>query len=153
MPDTRTDVLLLEAAARPDLRREHMGILLSLMAMPGDAEEYREASDDLLLELTWTVAEQERIVAGHKALLAGEIDRRSRSELGYSGLAQRKGHRTAQELLRVTTGSTLRDAKVAVDVGRMAAEAAQVGVARHRHQRQQHAHVLAPEVGPSGRLQ
>jgi hypothetical protein len=103
-----------------------MGMLLSLMAMAGDAEEYREASDDLLLELTWCVAEQERIVAGHKAMLAGEIDRRSRSELGYSGLAQRKGHRTAQELLRVTTGSTLRDAKVAVEVGRMAAEAASV---------------------------
>ena len=123
MPEVRTDVLALEAAARPDLRREHMGMLLSLMAVAGDAEEYRAADDDLLLELTWIVAEQERIIAGHKAMLAGEIDRRSRSELGYSGLAQRKGHRTAQELLRVTTGSTLRDATVAVEVGRMSAEA------------------------------
>jgi hypothetical protein len=105
-----------------------MGMLLALMAMPGDAEGYREASDDLLLELTWCVAEQERIIAGHKAMLAGEIGRRSRGELGYSGLAQRKGHRTAEELLRVTTGSTLRDAKVAVEVGRMAAEAAEVAV-------------------------
>ena len=126
MPEPSTDVLPLEAAARPDLRREHMGMLVSLMAMAGDAEEYRTASDDLLLELTWIVAEQERIVSGHKAMLAGEIDRRSASALGYSGLAQRKGHRTAQELLRVTTGSTLRDAKVAVEVGRMAAEAGQV---------------------------
>lgn len=51
------------------------------------------------------------------AAASAEVARRSAPSLGSAGLAQRSGHRTPQELLRVTTGSTMREATGAVRVG------------------------------------
>ena len=42
---------------------------------------------------------------------------------GSTGLAQRTGYRTAQELVRVTTGSTARDAATSVRVGLLTVDA------------------------------
>ena len=67
-----------------------------------------------LLTLATAVTAAVRAANIASALIAGEIDRRSSSP---DGLAQRLGHRTAIELVKVVTGSTGRDAAVAVRVG------------------------------------
>lgn len=64
-----------------------------------------------------------RLVDARSAALAGEVARRSTPQLAHSGLAQRHGHRTAEECVRVTTGSSKRDARVAVRAGAMLAGA------------------------------
>ena len=69
-------------------------------------------ADLLMLSRDLATARHRLEAAG--ALVAGEIARRS---VGTDGLAQRHGHRTAIEMVRVTTGSTGRDAAVAVRVG------------------------------------
>jgi hypothetical protein len=61
------------------------------------------------------------------ALLAGEVARRSRPELGSSGLAQRTGYRTPEEFVKVTTKSTAREAVQAVKAGALLGEVADEG--------------------------
>ena len=126
MPETRTDVLneqvLDETPCGRDVLDENLGVLVFLLGAAAEPDEYRALPDDRLLELTRLVAEQKRLVGGHETALAGEVARRSNPALGYQGLAQSLGHRTAEELMRVTTGSTLRDARTTVEVGRMVAE-------------------------------
>ena len=68
-------------------------------------------------------AEESRLADAYNTLTAGQLARRSAPELGSTGLAQRTGHRTAQELVRVTTGSTARDAATSVRVGTLTADA------------------------------
>ena len=68
-------------------------------------------------------AEESRPADAYNTLTAGQLARRSAPELGSTGLAQRTGHRTAQELVRVTTGSTARDAATSVRVGTLTADA------------------------------
>ena len=55
-----------------------------------------------------------------EALTAGEISRRSRPELGLQGFAQRAGHRTVEEFLKVEAGVSGRDAAAAVRAGALA---------------------------------
>lgn len=81
---------------------------------------YSPLADDELLELTRQAARLQSLAATLTAVLAGEIARRSAPELGQAGLAQRSGHRTPHELMRVTTGSTAREASSAVRVGALA---------------------------------
>ena len=90
-----------------------------------DAADYRALSESDLLEITKLWAEHQRLAGAHGALAAGEIAHRSTRELGHSGLAQRTGHRTPEELVRVTTGSTAREASSSVRAGRLAHEAAE----------------------------
>jgi len=89
----------------------------ALSAVPRELDSVRALDDTALLALTRLAADEVRLAQLHVSLLAGEIARRSRGELGHSGLAQRTGHRTADELVRVTTGTRLADARVAVRVG------------------------------------
>jgi hypothetical protein len=89
----------------------------ALSAVPRELDSVRALDDSTLLDLTRLAADEVRLAQLHVSLLAGEIARRSRGELGHSGLAQRTGHRTADELVRVTTGTRLTDARVAVRVG------------------------------------
>ena len=77
---------------------------------------YAGLSDTDLLDLTRQAALLQSRAATLTAVLAGEVDRRSAPGLGQAGLAQRLGHRTPQELMRVTTGSTAREASSAVPV-------------------------------------
>jgi len=78
---------------------------------------YSPLSDDELLQLTREAARLQSLAATLTAVLAGEIARRSAPALGQAGLAQRRGHRTPHELVRVTMGSTAREASSAVRVG------------------------------------
>ena len=83
------------------------------------AGDLRLLGDDELLSLTDLGAHARRLVDARTALIAGELARRSRPELAHEGLAQRLGHRTVEELVRVTTGESRRDAVTAVNAGRL----------------------------------
>jgi len=87
-----------------------------------------QATDDTeLVALSKLAAREKQLAEAHLALIAGEIAARSGRELGHSGLAQREGFRNASELLKVTTGSTGREATTAVRVGTLVREAATSG--------------------------
>lgn len=101
-------------------------MLMRLLDPSADSAQLRRASDDELLQVAGIVAQQAHAVQAQQALIAGEIARRSRPELGLSGLASSRGHRTPAELVRVTTGSTLRDARTTVEVGMLLVETAQL---------------------------
>jgi len=90
----------------------------ALAGVPRDPDAYRALGDDTVLDLMRLAADEVRLAQLHVSLLAGEIARRSAPELGSAGLAQRTGHRTADELVRVTTGTRVADARAAVRVGR-----------------------------------
>ena len=100
-----------------DLLEQHGTIVTALSAVP---RSYSSVLDDDLLALGRVVASLQNLASTHAALIAGEVARRSAPALGSSGLAQRTGHRTPEELVRVTTGSTRRDARTAVAVGSLA---------------------------------
>jgi hypothetical protein len=89
----------------------------ALAAVPREVQVFRALDDAELLDLTRLAAEEVRLAQLHVSLLAGEIARRSAPELGHSGLAQRTGHRTPEEMVRVTTGTRVADARTAVRVG------------------------------------
>ena len=89
----------------------------ALALVPREPGSYRHLDDDALLDLTRLAADEVRLAQLHVSLLAGEIARRSAPELGSEGLAQRTGHRTPDELVRVTTGTRAADARAAVRVG------------------------------------
>jgi hypothetical protein len=85
-------------------------------------DDVRALSDAELLALTRADAQLVRLAQTRLALSAGEVARRSEASLGDDGLAQRTGFRTPTELVRVTTGSTVRDASSAVRVGAQATD-------------------------------
>jgi len=89
----------------------------ALAAVPREVQAFRALDDAELLDLTRLAADEVRLAQLHVSLLAGEIARRSAPELGHSGLAQRTGHRTPEEMVRVTTGTRVADARTAVRVG------------------------------------
>ncbi|RZT64398.1 uncharacterized protein DUF222 [Microcella alkaliphila] len=89
----------------------------ALTAVPRSGDAYRGLDDAALLALTRVAADEVRLAQLHVSLLAGEIARRSAPELGSDGLAQREGHRTPEEMVRVTTGTRVADARAAVRVG------------------------------------
>jgi len=83
-----------------------------------------QATDDAeLVFLSRLAVREKQLAEAHLALIAGEIAARSTREMGHSGLAQRSGFRSAEELLKTTTGATGREAVTAVRVGRMVREA------------------------------
>lgn len=92
----------------------------ALCALLESADDVPDAlADDVLLEALDRAATVRRLVDARSALLAGEVARRSSPHLAHSGLAQRRGHRTPEELVRVTTGSSRHDARIAVRAGTM----------------------------------
>jgi len=108
--------------ATQQLTEQHEAIVAALSVVPSEPSSYASLDDTTLLSLSRTVAAEQRLVATTAAVIAGEMARRSAPALGSSGLAQRLGHRTAQELVRVTTGSTKKDATTAVRVGQLLTE-------------------------------
>ena len=82
-----------------------------------DVTAYRALTDDALLPVARRSVDAQRLVGTTAAVIAGEIARRSAFSLGNDGLAQRTGHRTAIELVRVTTGLAGREAAAAVRIG------------------------------------
>lgn len=85
-----------------------------------DVEGWSAATDVELRELLGAAASLRQAVERHAALGAGEVARRSRPEHGLAGFAQRAGHRTVEEFLRVETGISARDAAAARRVGEIA---------------------------------
>ncbi|MCU1439119.1 MAG: endonuclease [Rhodoglobus sp.] len=95
----------------------------ALARVSKDVADYRILNDAALLELNRLAAVERQFAEAHAALLAGEIAHRSAPALGHAGLAQRSGYRTPEELVRVSTRSTAREASVVVRVGRLVHDA------------------------------
>ncbi len=87
------------------------------------------ATDAELSELILLSASLRQTIERHVALGAGEVARRSTVEHGFTGFAQRAGHRTVEEFLRVETGVTGRDAATSVRVGALAGAGGVLGEA------------------------
>jgi hypothetical protein len=110
-----TDTLILE---------RYRAAAAVLAELPNDAALYARASEAALLEANQLFASSQVSLRGGGALIAGEIAHRSAPQLGSQGLAQRAGHKTAEQFVKVTTGATGRDAGTAVRVGSLMREAA-----------------------------
>jgi Domain of unknown function (DUF222) len=98
-----------------------------LRTVSTEVSDYRALDETTLLSLNTLTAEVARLNQTHTALLAGEIARRSAPELGSDGLAQRAGHRTAEQFVKVTHGSSGRAATTAVRAGMLLGEMADEG--------------------------
>jgi hypothetical protein len=98
-----------------------------LAGLPTDVALYSAASESTLLEINGLFAESQVALRNGGALIAGEIAHRSAPELGSDGMAQRAGHRTPEQFVKITTGSTGRQAVTAVRVGALMREAASDG--------------------------
>ncbi|MEQ1738221.1 MAG: hypothetical protein ABL886_17695, partial [Rhodoglobus sp.] len=81
-------------------------------------------SDDSLLEYQRKLAASARLLEQVGSTFAAEVAYRSRRELGYDGLAQRRGARTPENLVQQVTGSSAPTARRLVRVGTMVAELA-----------------------------
>ena len=107
------------ASASATILTQAEAVVASLRTLSLDASTYRQLDDRSLLAMAQLAAEQQRISGVLGAILAGEIALRSALELGHSGLAQRTGFRTPEEMVRSTLGVPARDAYLAVRVGRV----------------------------------
>ena len=96
----------------------------ALGAVSMDVADFQATDDTTLVSLSRLAAREKQLADAHLALIAGEIAARSTRDLGHAGLAQRSGFRNAEELLKVTTGASGREAVTAVRVGRLVREAA-----------------------------
>ena len=77
------------------------------------------ATDGQLIDMMRVWAQARRVVDAGLATLAGEVAARSSLELGYDGLAQRAGARTADGLVSQLTGTTGVEARTITTVGTM----------------------------------
>ncbi|MCU1524574.1 MAG: endonuclease [Microbacteriaceae bacterium] len=91
--------------------------LLAVADVPVEASIFPTLSDDDLVLVQAKLAELRRLVDARAAAAAADIAYRSRRELGYGGLAQRRGHRTADALIQSVTRSTRQDASALVRAG------------------------------------
>ena len=78
-------------------------------------------SDDALIAFQRELAASTRLLESAAASLAAEIAHRSRRELGYEGLAQKRGVRTAEALVQTITGASSATARRLVRVGTLVA--------------------------------
>jgi hypothetical protein len=81
------------------------------------AERVEAMSDDALLQLLADATEARHALDVMLASASAEVSRRSARELGYQGLAQRKGHRNSTSLVQNITGQSTSDVRRAVQVG------------------------------------
>ncbi|WP_187270536.1 HNH endonuclease signature motif containing protein [Lacisediminihabitans profunda] len=82
-------------------------------------------ADDLeLIEVMRKWAQARRAVDAGLAILAGVVAARSSLELGYDGLAQRAGARTADALVSQLTGTSGQEARAITSVGTMMSDPA-----------------------------
>jgi hypothetical protein len=97
---------------------ENIATALTAVAdVPVEASIFPRLSDDDLVLVQAKLAELRRLVDARSAAAAAHIAHRSRRELGYGGLAQRRGHRTADALIQSVTRSTRQDARALMRVG------------------------------------
>jgi hypothetical protein len=109
------------------LTEQFAAAVTALAAVSKNVADFQSTDDAALVELSRLAAQEKQLAEAHLALVAGEIAARSTREAGHSGLAQREGFRSPEEFLRVTTGSSGRDANTAARVGRLVREAATDG--------------------------
>jgi len=107
-----------------DLTQQMASAVASLSAVSNDVADFQTADDATLVSLLKLAAREKQLAEAHLALIAGEIAARSTREMGHAGLAQREGFRSAEELLKGTTGASGREAVTAVRVGTLVREAA-----------------------------
>ncbi|MCY7413838.1 MAG: HNH endonuclease [Salinibacterium sp.] len=86
---------------------------------PGEAS---RLGDDDLLATGRQLADERRIIDASAAVISAEIAHRSRRELGYDGLAQRRGMRTPEALVQQLTGLSGADARTLVRIGTLVTE-------------------------------
>ncbi|MBG6053737.1 hypothetical protein IWX81_000127 [Salinibacterium sp. CAN_S4] len=104
-------------AGLEDLFTESLMAIRSATSALASVGSLKALPDERLVEAQRTVADARRALDSSASMIAGEIQHRSRPELGYSGLAQRQGFRTPEKLVQFATGSTARDAAALVTVG------------------------------------
>ena len=75
-------------------------------------------SDDELLAATASIEAVGRVIDAHRAACAGEIDERSRVELGSERLSSRRGCRSASELVERVTQVSGAEARRRIALGR-----------------------------------
>lgn len=92
------------------------------------AELVPSLDDEALLAALHDISEAQRALHVLGAVVTAEVSRRSERELGYGGLAQRKGHRTGTDLVQAVTGQTRADVRRAAAVGRDLHDASKGGV-------------------------
>jgi hypothetical protein len=107
-----------------DLTRQLSAVVEAACAVSKDVADFQAADDATLVSLSKLAAQEKQLTDAHLALIAGEIAARSTREMGHSGLAQREGFRSTEDLLKTTTGASGREAVTAVRVGRLVREAA-----------------------------
>jgi hypothetical protein len=114
--------------AQPDLAGQLTSAIAALSSVSTDVADYRLLNDDALLRVNQLQATAARILGATGAVIAGEITQRSAPRLGSRGLAQRAGHRTPEQFIKATTGTTGQQAVTAVRVGVMVHDAANAGL-------------------------
>jgi len=95
--------------------------------LPVSATALSGLSESELLEANRLFAASQVALRCTGALIAGEIAHRSTPDLGSNGVAQRAGHRTPEQFVKIVTGLTSREAVTAVRVGNLMREAAAAG--------------------------
>jgi hypothetical protein len=83
---------------------------------------YSGLDDEQLLEAQSAYSELQKLALPHGAEIAAEIARRSRHELGLSGLAKREGFVDPEALIQSMSGTTRAEAVKLVRVGEMMAD-------------------------------
>lgn len=104
-------------------RRSRSEVRDCLAWLRTELEQVGGLADGELLSCQRELAEFRSVIDGCSAAVAGEIGHRSRRELGHSGLAQREGFRSPEELVRHETGTTVREAITLVKVGGLVRDA------------------------------
>jgi len=82
-----------------------------------DVRRVAHLGDDELLAVQARIAGARRQVDVAGATVAGEIARRSRPELGFTGLAQRTGSRTPERLVASVTGLSVPESRAMISAG------------------------------------
>jgi hypothetical protein len=82
-----------------------------------DVRELAPLGDEQVLALQAEIAGQRRILDAAAATVASEIARRSHHDLGYSGLAQRRGSRTPERLVASVTGMSVPESRAMIAAG------------------------------------
>ena len=94
----------------------------ALDAFGSTAASFSQLNDEQLLVAQEARATLQRNSDRIGAFIAGEIARRSRREIGYAGLAQRKGFSSPEALIQSLTHSTRAEASKLVQLGGLIAE-------------------------------
>jgi hypothetical protein len=92
-----------------------------------DHEALRLLDDDSLVSFNERISVHRRYLDLYAAAVAGELAQRSRHELGFSGLAQRKGFTSTEALVQSLSQLSRAEASKLVRVGKILSEVAAAG--------------------------